>query len=289
MKGIVLAVHSAHCRVVVNSHNYTCKLRGKLRMRGFSIMAGDLVKVVRTGSTVVIEEVLERKNFLVRPPMANVEQAVVVTAVTQPPLDLLNIDRILVHLEQQGIRAIVCVNKVDIEKWAEISRILKIYARAGYKAVATSAVTGCGIDQLRGNLDGCITIMAGASGVGKSKIISKLLGKSVTTGSLSRKKRGRHVTKGVTLFPVGENGYLADTPGFSKLDAIDCEPYELAYYFPEMSEYAHLCHYPRCLHKTEDRCYIRDKVEKNEIDRERYENYLSLLDEVIERTKRKYE
>lgn len=289
MKGIVLAVHSAQCRVAVDNQTFTCKLRGKLRMRDFSILAGDRVEVVKTGSTIVIEEVFQRKNSLVRPPMANVDQALVVTAVTQPPLDLLNTDRILVHLEQQGIRAIICVNKVDIEKWPEVSRILELYSRAGYQTLATSAVTGYGIDELGSNLDGFVTIMAGASGVGKSKIISNLLGKSMATGSLSKIKRGRHITKGVTLFPVGGGGYLADTPGFSKLDVIDCQPHQLSYYFPEMDEYVDLCHYPRCLHKTEERCYIRDRVEKMEIERQRYENYLVLLDEVIERTKYKYE
>ncbi|HHW19115.1 MAG TPA: ribosome small subunit-dependent GTPase A [Firmicutes bacterium] len=289
MIGRVLSVHSSECRVAVGEDVVSCFLRGRLRFEDDQVYAGDLVEVSQKERRWVIEKVMPRKNFLIRPPVANVDQAVVVTAITEPPLDFVYIDKILVHLEASNISAVICVNKQDIEDPKEVERVSEVYRKAGYPCVVTSAVTGFGLHDLSRYLESKVTVLAGQSGAGKSKILSALLGVGLLTQGLSRLGRGRHTTKWVSLFRAGRQGYVADTPGFSKLDLIDVEPYELSYYFREMAPYVPLCHFPRCLHKSEDRCRVKEALAAGEISRERYKSYLTLLEESTERAKRKYE
>jgi len=285
----ILKVHSAFCEAALGAETVTCSFRGKLRRASADVRAGDMVVLAEKGGGFVIEEVLPRKNVMVRPPVANVDQVFVVTAVTQPPHDLTYIDRLLVHVESLDIEGAVCVNKTDVEDPEEVSRLLEIYRKAGYTAVATSAVTGEGLQDLKNAMQGKTVVLAGASGVGKSKILAALTGAELETGTLSRASRGRHTTKGVTLYRIGESGFLADTPGFSRLDVIDCEPSKLAYYYREMTELVPLCYYPRCLHKTEEPCEVRKAVEEGRISRERYRTYLNLLEESQDKERRKYE
>lgn len=285
----ILKVHSAFCEAALGAETVTCSFRGRLRKDSADVRAGDLVVLEEKGGGFVIERVLPRKNAMVRPPVANVDQVFVVTAVTQPPLDLTYLDRLLVHLESSEIDGAVCVNKADVEDPEEVSRLLDIYRKAGYTAVSTSAVTGHGLMELKNAMQGKTVVLAGASGVGKSKILSALIGTDLETGTLSRASRGRHTTKGVTLYRIGESGFLADTPGFSRLDVIDCEPSKLGYYYREMVELVPLCYYPRCLHKTEDPCEVRKAVEEGRISEERYRTYLNLLEESQDKERRKYE
>lgn len=285
----ILKVHSAFCEAALGAETVTCSFRGRLRKDSADVRAGDLVVLEEKGGGFVIERVLPRRNAMVRPPVANVDQVFVVTAVTQPPLDLTYLDRLLVHLESSEIDGAVCVNKADVEDPEEVSRLLDIYRKAGYTAVSTSAVTGHGLMELKNAMQGKTVVLAGASGVGKSKILSALIGTDLETGTLSRASRGRHTTKGVTLYRIGESGFLADTPGFSRLDVIDCEPSKLGYYYREMVELVPLCYYPRCLHKTEDPCEVRKAVEEGRISEERYRTYLNLLEESQDKERRKYE
>ena len=279
MEARILSVHSSYCQAVSGDRTLLCSFRGRLRRDGVEVHAGDLVELRKKGDDLVIDRVLDRKNLIERPLVANVDQAVVVTAITSPAIDLLYIDRILVHLEARDIDAVVCVNKSDIEDPGEIRRIAAIYRGAGYPVVVTSAVSGDGLPLLVSAVQGKNSVLAGASGVGKSKMLSALLGLDLATRTLSRLGRGRHTTKGVTLYRIGASGFLADTPGFSKLDAVDCEPEELSYYYREMAELVPLCHFPRCLHKTEDLCEVRKAVAEGRIGEERYRSYLSLLGE----------
>lgn len=248
-----------------------------------------MVGLLENGDELRIDRILPRKNVMVRPAVANVDQVIVVFAVTQPPLDLVYVDRLLVHLESLGIEGVVCVNKVDIEDRDRVSHLLEVYKRAGYVAVATSAVTGEGLSELAAAMQGRAVVLAGASGVGKSKILSAILNREIETGTLSRVSRGRHTTKGVNLYRIGESGFLADTPGFSRLDVITCEPSKLSYYYREMAELVPLCHYPRCLHKTEELCEVRKALSEGRIGEERYRTYLSLLEECQDKERRKYE
>lgn len=289
MEARILSVHSSYCDAAYGSENLRCSFRGRLRRENADVHAGDVVELQDKRGDLVIDHILERKNLLIRPAVANVDQAIVVTAMRQPPVDLIYIDRLLVHLESRDIEAVVCINKSDIEDAAEIGRVRAIYEKAGYPAVVTSAVTGDGLKSLSQVMQGRNVVLAGASGVGKSKILSSLLRLDLLTATLSRQSRGRHTTKGVTLYRVGDSGFLADTPGFSKLDVIDCEPEELCYYYREMTGLVPLCHFPRCLHKTEDLCEVRKAVSEGRIGEERYRSYLRLLGECQLKEKRKYE
>lgn len=291
MEARILSVHSAFCEAASGAKTVRCSFRGRLRREKTEVYAGDLVELQEKGKDLAIESVMQRKNLMLRPSVANVDQAVVVVTITQPPLDLKYVDRLLVHLESQDIEAVVCVNKVDIEDRARVSWVQAIYERAGYPSVVTSAVTGEGLSSLVSAMQGKAVVLAGASGVGKSKLISALLTMDLQTATLSRISRGRHTTKGVTLYRVGESGYLVDTPGFSKLDVIECEPEDLSYYYREMTDLVPFCHYPRCLHKTEELCEVRKGLSDGRIGEERYRTYLSLLEECQTQTKerRKYE
>jgi len=288
--GRVLSVHSSECKVAVGEEVVSCSFRGRLRLEDAQIYAGDMVHVFRSADSYLIERVNQRKNLLVRPPVANVDQAIVVTAITQPPLDLAYIDRILIQLEYEEIEGILCINKQDLEDQNEIDRVKRIYSDAGYKCVVTSAATGYGLDELADLFRGKVTVFAGQSGVGKSKLISALLGVELLTGELSQAlRRGRHTTRWVSLLRTPGDGYVADTPGFSRIDLVDVEPHELSFLYPEFREHAVLCHFPRCLHKTERRCAVLEALDRGEIPRERHDNYLTFLEELIERAKRKYE
>lgn len=283
------AVHSSYCLVSSGSETVRCAFRGRLRHGSVRVLAGDAVRLSTTRGENLIEEVLPRKNCLARPPIANVDRVVVMTAVTHPPIDPVYVDRLLVHLEARDIEAVVCLNKKDIEDGSEIARLTSAYKLAGYPVAVTSAVTGEGVPELVAMMSGASVVLAGPSGVGKSKVLSAIINSGIETGGLSRIRRGRHTTKGVTLYRVGESSFLADTPGFSRLDMIDCEPSDLAYYYKEMAEYVPLCRYPRCLHKTEEDCAVRKALCAGKISPLRYETYLALLDECLEKEKHKYE
>lgn len=287
--GRVLSVHSSECRVSLGEDTVSCTFRGRLRLDSSRVYAGDIVSISHSGGVYVIDGIRDRRNLLVRPPVANVDQAIVVTAIARPPLDLLYIDRILVQLESQGIQGVICINKQDLEDQDEIDKVRDIYSSAGYPCVVTSAVTGLGLKELVGLLEEKVTILAGQSGAGKSKLISALIGVKLLTGTLSDDARGRHTTKWVKLFRASRDGYIADTPGFSKIDLVSVEPHELGFMYPEIARYASLCHFPRCIHKTEDRCEVRKALSQGGIPPERYRNYLVLLDEATERAKFKYE
>ena len=282
-------MQSSTCIAALGERNVTCYFRGRLKLEDVSVYPGDFVELEERQGSYQILRVMERKNFLVRPAVANVDQGVVVTAITEPPLDLLYLDRLLVHLELRGIDAVVCINKCDIEDPEAISRVRAIYEKAGYPVAVTSAATGEGLSALVRGMQGKNVVLSGASGVGKSRILSSLLKTNLVVGDLSRQRRGRHTTKGVTLYRAGESGFLADTPGFSKLDVVDCRPEELSYFYREMADLAPLCHFPRCLHKTEDHCEVKRALAEGRIGQERYKTYLALLEECRTKEKRKYE
>ncbi|MGI6643865.1 MAG: ribosome small subunit-dependent GTPase A [Bacillota bacterium] len=289
LEGRITRVHSAFCMVLSGQREYRCVFRGRIRKESSDVYPGDLAVIREQGGQFLVENILPRKNLLIRPPVANVDQMIVVTALTHPPIDRVGIDRLLVHAEAQGIAGALCINKCDIENMQEIRALKEIYEKAGYPVRVTSATERIGLESLAGIIEGTVAVVAGPSGVGKSCLLSGLLGVEIEAKELGRTMRGRHTTKGVTLFRIGRQGFLADTPGFSKLESVTCEPHEIAHYYPEMAAYAHLCHFPRCLHKTEDLCQVKDALAQGKIAPERYASYLVLLDECLEKVKRKYE
>jgi len=245
------------------------------------IYAGDFVR----GNIVdkehfAIEEVEERKNFLRRPPVANVDKVMVVATIKLPDFDNFLIDNLLVVYEYLQSDPILVFNKIDLlneEEKKELEKWYEIYTKAGYDVLLVSAEIGEGIEELTKYLAGTISIFAGASGVGKSSILSKLTGIELETREVSQKlRRGRHTTTGVKLFPFGDNSFVGDTPGFSNVDAlVFMDKKEVKNYFREFQRYK--CKFPNCMHINEPSCEVKKAVENGEISEERYKNYLRIV------------
>jgi len=252
---------------------------GKVRKRE-KVFAGDIVegKVV-DGQTFAIERIKERKNLLIRPPIANVDKVVVVSTIKSPPFQNYLLDNLLVVYDYLNLVPIVVFNKVDLledKEREELERWRRIYEGAGYRVIPTSSETGEGIEELREELKGVTSIFAGPSGVGKSSLIRRLTGEELRVGEVSLKtERGRHTTREVKLIPF-EGGFIGDAPGFSRVEALNfMDKKEVRLHFPEFLRYE--CRFPDCLHLEEVGCSVREAVMKGEIPCERYKSYLKMI------------
>jgi ribosome biogenesis GTPase len=278
---------------VVESGIYECKAIGIFRKDKMKPLVGDNVEIEvldeseKLGSLV---RILPRKNQLIRPAAANVDQALVIFAVRQPDPNYVLLDRFLIAMEQKGIPAIICFNKQDLIEAGEAKKMYDIYAECGYQVLMTSAFNEEGITGVRNILEGKTTVVAGPSGVGKSSL-TNLLQKEISmeTGEISRKlKRGKHTTRHSQLITIGEQTYLMDTPGFSSLFVEGMEKEELRSYFPEFSQYEGKCRFQGCVHVNEPDCAVKAAVENGLISRQRYDNYVSFYKELKEKEKRRY-
>lgn len=259
-----------------------CRIRGRLKRdrRGVgSVCPGDIVEYSRLpDGTGVVERPLERKSLLRRPAVANVDQVVLTFAAAQPDLHPLLLNRFLVLAEWSDIPSIiVCVNKMDLIEGREF---LSEYEKL-YPILRVSAKERYGLDELRRCLAGKVTVFAGPSGVGKSSLLNELdSGLKLATGEVSEKiQRGRHTTRVAELLPY-EGGFIADTPGFSAMELSELEPGELAGCFPEFMPYLGKCRFSPCTHSHEPDCAVKRAVDNGEISSERYEAYISILEEV---------
>ncbi|MBX6378568.1 MAG: ribosome small subunit-dependent GTPase A, partial [Clostridia bacterium] len=249
------------CEVWRGGERYTCRVRGRLRAEGGPV-AGDRVRFRVTGpGEGVVEEVLPRRVLLVRPAVANVDQVLVVTTWCEPPLNRQLLDRILVLAEARELGTVLAWNKVDLVGQRErpaLDAVAEVYRRAGYPVLFTSALTGEGIDGLKEQLAGHVTVLAGLSGVGKSSLLNALFpGLARRTGTLSPKgERGRHTTRQAELLPLAQ-GWVVDTPGFSRLDLDEVDERMLPYLFPDLVA-AGSCRLPDCRHRVEPGCAVRE-------------------------------
>lgn len=261
---------------------WACSLRGRLRHAKQQVLVGDRVEI-RPGheNTGVVEKVLPRRSSLNRPAVANVDQAVIVFSLREPDPNPGLLERFLISALLNQIEPLICFNKVDLAREAEIELVSRY--RNSCPVVVTSAKTGRGLDHLRELLSGKISVLAGPSGVGKSTILNALIpGLKLKTGELSAKlKGGRHTTRHVELICLPEGGFVADTPGFTSLDLPDIKPEDLAGFFPEMKDGG--CYFNSCLHFKEPGCAIREAVEAGRIDEARYRQYLKFLEELKNR------
>lgn len=262
---------------------YECKARGVFRRNAITPLVGDHVKLlIEENQSPVIAEILPRKNSLIRPPMANLDQLVLVAATCDPAPSTLVIDKIIAAAEDKGISPILVISKIDLEQ-AQWMR--DIYEPIGFPVVLVSSATGEGVEQVKELLRGKITAFTGNSGVGKSSLLNQIDRRfCLETGEISRKLgRGRHTTRQVELFPLEGGGYVADTPGFS---AIQMERYDvvhkeqLPYCFREFEPFLDQCRFPSCSHTCEKGCAVLEAVREGKISRSRHESYVALYQEV---------
>ncbi|NTW04935.1 MAG: ribosome small subunit-dependent GTPase A [Peptococcaceae bacterium] len=285
IRGVIVKAYGGFFYVKSGKEVWECTLRGIFRHRKVDVMVGDHVELSTEGEHKgVIEKVIPRRNLLNRPLLANIDQAVIVFAIIDPAPSLTLLDRFLVQVGSQGIQPVICFNKIDLLKGQE-SRIINTYSAAGYKVINTSIKTGDGINDLISVLKEGTTVFAGPSGVGKSSLLNKVQpGLALKTGEIGLKiKRGKHTTRHVELLSLDIGGLVADTPGFSSLFVPEVKREELFYYFPEIEKYSDGCKYRGCLHNTEPHCAVKDALSQGHIDKGRYERYLEILAEIIEK------
>lgn len=259
---------------------YECKAKGIFRKENIKPLVGDEVvievldEIEKLGN---ITDIKPRKNELIRPAVANVDQAMVVFSVTKPKPHLNLLDRFLIMMEAKEIPVVICFNKEDLGKEEELLQLAGVYEKSGYPILFLSAKEGTNIAKIKEQLKGKTTVIAGPSGVGKSSILNELYPQAqVETGSISEKiQRGKHTTRHSELFSIDENTFIMDTPGFSSLFVQEMDEKDLKYCFPEFRPYEGKCKFNGCDHIHEPGCAVKAGVQDKKIPASRYENYVS--------------
>lgn len=277
MTGIIIkGIGGFYYVKTADSDVYECKARGIFRKENIKPAIGDRVEIEIENSKGSIVKIHERRTFLVRPPVSNIDNLMIVVAAKNPDPNLFLIDKMIVTAEYRGITPIICINKTDLSDGAELE---KIYENTGYRVLRVSTYENKGIDELKQLLKGKITAFAGLSGVGKSSILNKIMPDAAKTGEISSKiKRGKHTTRHIELFETNDGGFLLDTPGFSSFELENIPADELQNYFPEMHDLDKQCRFKGCAHKNEPDCAVKEKLQSGELSPQRYENYLAMYD-----------
>ena len=257
-----------------------CRARGVLRKEGNSPLTGDMVEISVEHGKGMVEKILPRKNSFVRPAVANIDALVVFAANVNPVTEPFLIDRVAAIAGDQEVPVYLCVNKCDLDPAMDL---VQIYEHAGFSVICTSAETGEGVEELRSLIRGKLSAFTGNSGVGKSSILNRLCPElALATGEVSEKLgRGRHTTRHVELYDLGEDTFVADTPGFSSFDTDQMDVIlkeNLQYAFPDFGKYIGSCRFDDCSHRKEPGCAVRDALEAGGIEKSRYDSYLRLYE-----------
>ena len=263
---------------------YECKAKGIFRKQDIKPLVGDnvIIEVLDEDNRIGnITEILPRTSELIRPAAANVDQALVIFAITNPEPNFNLLDRFLVMMDYQNLPTVILFNKEDLADDSEKERVKNIYRDCGCTLLFSSAAREQGLSEVREILMGKTTILAGPSGVGKSSLTNYLMQEStMETGDVSRIGRGRHTTRHSEIFCMEKDSYICDSPGFTSLMLPDIEAGELRYYYPEFAWYEGKCRFNGCVHVNEPDCAVKSAVEEGIICRERYDSYLCLYDEL---------
>lgn len=276
--------------VATDSGVYECRARGIFRKKKITPTVGDKVsiKVIdeenKKGS---LDLIYERKSCLIRPRVANVDQAVIVFAAVSPDINFDLLDRFIVLAEEQNLNVVICINKIDLDTDEKYKYAADIYRKAGYDVICLSAKKNINTDALKNILKGRISVFAGPSGVGKSSLLNSLNPDfNMETGEISEKiERGRHTTRHAQLFELEGGGFIVDSPGFSSIFIEHIDKDDLKYYFREFLPYNDTCYYNGCSHTHEPGCEVKARA-GSEISEERYNRYASLYKELADERKK---
>ena len=274
---------------------YEANARGKFKKDDITPVVGDfveceVVKEDKEKDRVSIDKILDRKVYIKRPKLANISQIVLVVSSKHPKPDLLMLDKQLAFIEYLGIKALIVLNKTDLDKEKAFKQIKTVYEKIGYKVIETKAKEGVGIKELKKELLNNTNAFSGNSGVGKSTLINAIFDKDVTLeGEISKKsKRGKNTTTYTKIYEIDKNTFIADTPGFSTFDISEIESKDLCLYFKEFKKYINDCEFVGCTHIKEENCGIKNAVKEGKIEQGRYDRFCKIYHELKEREKRKW-
>lgn len=281
IKGIVIKINSDLYKVDIGTNIIDCKAKGLLKFKNSKIIVGDSVEV----NNLIIEKVYPRKNEFIRPPIANIDQLLIVVSAKNPKPDLELLDKQLIMAEKNNVFPIICINKIDLTE--NYSDIIKTYEQIGYQVLTTDAKNGVGIEKLAVILNNKVTAFTGNSGVGKSALTNNIFKDKISEeGETSKKlEKGKHTTKFVELYKIADNTYIADTPGFSTYEIKNIEYTELDKYYLEFLPFIPNCEFRGCAHIKERKCGVKQAVEDKKIDKGRYDRYCSFYQKIKEEKK----
>ena len=292
LEGVILKGIGGFYYIDTEAGVYECRARGIFRKEGIRPTVGDAVRISvldeenKKGS---LDEILPRRNDLIRPRVANVDQAGIVFAAKSPNMNLDLLDRFLLLAEEQELDIVIVINKIDKDKKERYMEAAEIYRNAGYPVICTSAEKGIAIEALRHALENKISVFAGPSGVGKSSLINAAFpGLELGTGEISEKiQRGKHTTRHAELIQITDKSYIVDSPGFTSLFLNHIPSEKLQYYFREFEDFNHKCYYNGCIHINEPDCAVKAQVGEA-IDQMRYDTYVTIYNELKEEEERRY-
>ena len=275
MIGRIIKCISNDYTVLTEDKSYLCKSRGKFRKLQLTPLVGDMVKFDEQQCYIL--EILPRKNSLVRPPVANIDQAILITSVKHPDFSSHLLDKLITVVEFNHIKPIICFTKLDLlepSEKEEIKKVISYYQEIGYEVF-----TNYEVEKIKSIFKQKVSVFTGQTGAGKSTLLNKLDSTlQIKTGEISMALgRGKHTTRHTELLPI-EGGLVADTPGFSALSLEELSKSDIRDQFVEFNQYRHLCKYKDCMHHKEDHCMIKEKVKDGTILKSRYENYLNFIE-----------
>lgn len=293
MQGLVIENISNLYKIEIeNKQIYQATARGKFKKDEITPVVGDKVDIEildKENKKAIIEEILPRKVYVKRPKLANITQIIFVVSSKDPKPDLLMLDKQLVFAEFLGIKAIIVLNKTDLDEDKQFKKIKENYEKIGYLVIKTEAKNKIGTEELKQEMKNNINAFSGNSGVGKSTLINAIFQSEITQeGEISRRnKRGKNTTTSIKLYEIDNNTYIADTPGFSTFDISEIESKDLAKYFKEFEQYIPECEFVGCTHIKEQNCGIKKAVKDGKIEQQRYDRFCKIYLELKQKEERK--